>query len=77
MERVDGGWIITSPDVLLMQETKMSQDQFPEEHYERLGYESVHCGEGRWNGVAILSKVGLEDPVSGLLMAPKRTPRRE
>ena len=65
MERVDEWLDYASPDVLLMQETKMSQDQFPEEHYERLGYESVHCGEGRWNGVAILSKVGLEDPVSG------------
>jgi exodeoxyribonuclease-3 len=30
-----------------------------------LGYESVHHGECRWNGVAILSRVGIEDPVSG------------
>ena len=30
-----------------------------------LGYESVHHGEGRWNGVAILSRVGLEDPRFG------------
>ena len=46
MERVDEWLDYASPDVLLMQETKMSQDQFPEEHYERLGYESVHCGDG-------------------------------
>src|SRR3546814_16973977 len=30
-----------------------------------LGYESAHHGEGRWNGVAILSRVGLDDVVDG------------
>lgn len=53
------------PDVLCMQETKMSDDQFPALDFARLGYESVHFGQGRWNGVAILSKVGLDDPTFG------------
>ncbi|MCB1257819.1 MAG: exodeoxyribonuclease III [Microthrixaceae bacterium] len=53
------------PDVLCMQETKMSDDQFPSLDFSRAGYESVHFGQGRWNGVAILSKVGLEAPVFG------------
>jgi exodeoxyribonuclease-3 len=64
-DRVDEWLDYARPDVLLMQETKMSDDQFPADRYEPLGYESVHCGEGRWNGVAILSKVGLDDPVAG------------
>lgn len=53
------------PDVLCMQETKMSDTQFPALELQGLGYDSVHHGEGRWNGVAILSKVGLTDAVSG------------
>jgi len=49
------------PDVLCLQETKMSDDQFPALTFSELGYESVHVGQGRWNGVAILSRVGLGD----------------
>ena len=52
------------PDVVCMQETKLAQDDFPTEAFDALGYESVHHGEGRWNGVAILSRVGLEDVVT-------------
>ncbi len=48
------------PDVLCLQETKMTDVQFPGLDFARLGYDSVHFGQGRWNGVAILSKVGLE-----------------
>ena len=33
--------------------------------FQTLGYESAHAGEGRWNGVAILSRVGLDDVVGG------------
>ncbi len=65
MERVDEWLGYAAPDVLLLQETKMGQDQFPHDHYSDLGYESVHAGEGRWNGVAILSKVGIEDCLIG------------
>ncbi len=53
------------PDVVCMQETKLADDAFPAQDFTDLGYESVHHGEGRWNGVAILSRVGLDDPVGG------------
>ncbi|MGA3216887.1 MAG: exodeoxyribonuclease III [Acidimicrobiales bacterium] len=49
------------PDVLCMQETKMSDAAFPALAFAALGYESAHHGNGRWNGVAILSRVGLEN----------------
>lgn len=59
-------WIAeVQPDVLCLQETKMSDAQFPAMDFQHLGYDSVHHGQGRWNGVAILSRVGLEDPVYG------------
>lgn len=49
------------PDVLCLQETKLADDAFPALTFGALGYESAHHGEGRWNGVAILSRVGLDD----------------
>jgi exodeoxyribonuclease-3 len=60
------GWIEEHrPDVLCMQETKQAVDAFPSATFADLGYESVHHGEGRWNGVAIVSRIGLRDPVRG------------
>jgi exodeoxyribonuclease-3 len=53
------------PDVLCMQETKVADSAFPSLAFAALGYEAVHCGQGQWNGVAILSRVGIEDPVAG------------
>ena len=53
------------PDVLCIQETKMAPEAFPAEVFDGLGYESAHVGEGRWNGVAILSRVGLTDVHDG------------
>ena len=53
------------PDVLCLQETKLADDKFPALEFAALGYDSVHHGEGRWNGVAILSKVGIDDVVHG------------
>ena len=59
-------WISTAePDVLCLQETKMANDAFPHGAFENLGYESVHHGEGWWNGVAVISRVGLTDPRPG------------
>ena len=48
-------------DVLLMQETKAKDEQFPYLPFEGLGYEVAHHGLNQWNGVAIASRVGLED----------------
>jgi len=65
MERVSEWLSEVQPDVLCMQETKMTDEQFPSMDFLQLGYESVHFGQGRWNGVAILSKVGLTEPLFG------------
>jgi exodeoxyribonuclease-3 len=48
-------------DVLALQETKCRDDQFPEMMFNALGYEVAHVGYSQWNGVAILSRAGLED----------------
>lgn len=48
-------------DVLAMQETKCSAEQFPTMPFEAIGYEVVHCGFNQWNGVAIASRIGIED----------------
>jgi len=50
-----------SPDVVALQELKCTSDDFPHLPIQALGYEAVAHGNGRWNGVAILSRVGLED----------------
>jgi exodeoxyribonuclease-3 len=48
-------------DVLALQETKGRADQLPLMGIEALGYETAVAGTSQWNGVAILSRVGLED----------------
>jgi exodeoxyribonuclease-3 len=65
MGRVADWLTEVQPDVLCMQETKMTDEQFPSLDFLQMGYESVHFGQSRWNGVAILSKVGLSDPLFG------------
>jgi exodeoxyribonuclease-3 len=65
MPRVEEWLAYADPDVLCMQETKLADVAFPAMAFAALGYESFHHGEGRWNGVAIISKVGLEDPLAG------------
>ena len=59
-ERVAGGSSEHAPDVLCLQETKQDDAKFPFGGFKELGYEVVHHGEGRWNGVAIASRVGIE-----------------
>lgn len=65
MPRVEEWLADVQPDVLCLQETKLADSAFPAMAFEALGYESVHHGDGRWNGVAILSRVGLSDPLVG------------
>ena len=56
------GWLQRGEvDVLAMQETKCSDAQFPTMPFLEAGYEVVHCGHNQWNGVAIASRVGLDD----------------
>ena len=52
------------PDVLLMQETKLADSAAPVAELRASGYELAHHGEGRWNGVAIASRVGIADVVT-------------
>lgn len=57
-------------DVLLVQETKCSPEKFPTATFTDVGYEVAHNGLNQWNGVAILSRVGLDDVQHGLPDAP-------
>jgi exodeoxyribonuclease-3 len=60
-------WIgYAQPDVLCLQETKQADAAFPHGAFAALGYETAHHGDGRWNGVAIVSRVGLSDISTGL-----------
>jgi exodeoxyribonuclease-3 len=54
----------TAPDVVCLQETKVPADGFPEE-VAALGYQVAAYGQGRWNGVALLSRIGLDDVRQG------------
>jgi exodeoxyribonuclease-3 len=61
------------PDVACLQETKLADDAFAEALGEELasrGYAVATHGEATWNGVAILSRVGLEDPAVGIPNGP-------
>src|SRR3712207_587902 len=61
------------PDVVCLQETKLADDAFLDllgDELEDRGYDVAVHGEAAWNGVAILSRVGLEDVVPGLAGAP-------
>ena len=61
------------PDVVCLQETKLADDVFLELLGDELtgrGYAVAVHGEATWNGVAILSRVGLDDVVAGIEGAP-------
>ncbi|MGQ0745154.1 MAG: exodeoxyribonuclease III [Acidimicrobiales bacterium] len=75
MERVEEWLAYAQPDVLCLQETKLADSAFPAMAFAALGYESFHWGQGQWNGVAILSRVGIDDVVIGF--GPNRRPEDE
>jgi exodeoxyribonuclease-3 len=56
-------------DVLCLQETKLADKTFPGLTFQQLGYDSVHNGQGQWNGVAILSRVGIANVTNGFDVA--------
>jgi exodeoxyribonuclease-3 len=65
-------WLETrSPDVVALQETKCVDEAFPDADIERLGYSVLPVGDGRWNGVALLSRVGLVPVSRGLPGMPE------
>jgi exodeoxyribonuclease-3 len=63
------------PDVLLLQETKLADEQVPELPFQAAGYEVVHHGEGRWNGVAVVSRQPITDQVTNFGDGPVRDSR--
>ena len=59
-------WLVERKiDVALLQETKCTDDAFPFADFAEIGYQSSHHGVNHWNGVAIVSRVGLEDVARG------------
>ncbi len=65
MDRVMEWIACAKPDILCLQETKMPDSAFPAGIFRDAGYESIHHGDGGWNGVAILSKISLSDADTG------------
>jgi exodeoxyribonuclease-3 len=63
LDRLEGWLAEVQPDVVCLQETKVADAGFPAMAFQTMGYTAAHHGEGRWNGVAILSRVGLDDVV--------------
>lgn len=66
MEHVQA-WLETAqPDVLAMQEIKMETHLFPHQAFKELGYESLANGQKTYNGVAILARTPIQDPVTAI-----------
>jgi exodeoxyribonuclease-3 len=63
-----------APDVLALQETKLTDSEFPADEFAARGYESVHIGQPAYNGVAILSRIAPQDPATEIagLTDPER-----
>src|SRR5499426_2691920 len=75
LEKVTWWLARAQPDVLLMQETKLADGDTPADTFAVAGYTLAHHGEGRWNGVAIASRVGIDDVITnfGQPLAPAAT----
>jgi exodeoxyribonuclease-3 len=74
LPKVEEWLAYAQPDILCMQETKLANAAVPHMAFQALGYEVAHHGEGRWNGVAIASRVGIEDVVEGMPAAVEGDP---
>lgn len=72
MDAVEGWLHKALPDVILLQETKLSDADAPVMPFQMLGYELAHHGEGRWNGVAIASRIGIGDVLTNFGDGPVR-----
>ena len=60
-------WLAANtPDVLCLQETKLTDDNFPAEAIEDAGYHVVYAGEKTYNGVAVISR----DPATDIVTDP-------
>jgi exodeoxyribonuclease III len=74
LEKIEWWLERAAPDVLLMQETKLSDADAPLMTFQMAGYQLVHHGEGRWNGVAIAAREGitLDEPITNFGDGPVR-----
>ena len=72
LPRVEEWLAQRTPDVLLMQETKLADEAAPDMPFRMAGYDLAHHGEGRWNGVAIASRVGVGGVVTNFGDGPVR-----
>ncbi|HEX2625967.1 MAG TPA: exodeoxyribonuclease III [Candidatus Limnocylindrales bacterium] len=74
LEKVEWWLDRAAPDVLLMQETKLADQDAPVLPFQMAGYQLVHHGEGRWNGVAVAVRDGIaiDDPISNFGDGPVR-----
>jgi len=74
LEKIEWWLERAKPDVLLMQETKLSDADAPLMTFQLAGYQLIHHGEGRWNGVAIAARDGIEidEPITNFGDGPVR-----
>lgn len=70
LERVLAWLDEARPDICCLQETKLADERFPHAAFADLGYEGVHAGTGRWSGVAIVSRLAMDEVVTALPGAP-------
>jgi exodeoxyribonuclease III len=75
LEAVEKWLVRADPDVLFMQETKVADDDVPEIPFRIAGYDVLHHGEGRWNGVAIATKHPYSDVITNFGDGPVRDSR--
>ena len=71
IERVEAFLDRHDVDVLALQETKAREEQLPLMGLQARGYDVAACGTNQWNGVAIISRVGLEDVQAGFPGMPR------
>ena len=74
LEKVEWWLERATPDVVLMQETKLSDADAPLMTFQMAGYQLVHHGEGRWNGVAVAVRegIGVDEPITNFGDGPVR-----
>jgi exodeoxyribonuclease-3 len=60
-------WLSSAqPDVLALQETKLTDDRFPVAAFAEIGYQALYSGQKTYNGVAVLSRSAGSDPVTDI-----------
>jgi exodeoxyribonuclease-3 len=74
LEKIEWWLERAAPDVLLMQETKLSDADAPLMTFQMAGYQLVHHGEGRWNGVAVAARdaIAIDEPITNFGDGPVR-----